>query len=55
MRSEIYLKVQHDLNREAAKLSALSSSEIQKHEYLTGEEILLPEQSRIIEQANYTG
>ena len=30
-----------DINREAAKLSALSSGKIDKYEYLTDEEILL--------------
>ena len=29
-------KLQYDINREAAKISALSSSKIQKYEYLTG-------------------
>ena len=33
-------KLQYDINRKAAKLSALSSSKIDKYEYLTGEEIL---------------
>ena len=33
-------KLQHDLNREAAKISALSSGKIGKYEYLTGEKIL---------------
>ena len=33
-------KLQYDTNREAAKISALSSSKIEKYEYLTGEEIL---------------
>ena len=33
-------KLQYDINREAAKISALSSSKIDKYEYLTGEEIL---------------
>ena len=32
-------KLQYDINREAAKISALSSGEIDKYEYLTGEEI----------------
>ena len=32
-------KLQHGINREAAKISALSSSKINKYEYLTGEEI----------------
>ena len=33
-------KLQHNINREAAKISALSSSKIDKCEYLTGEKIL---------------
>ena len=33
-------KLQYDINGEAAKISALSSSKIKKYEYLTGEEIL---------------
>ena len=37
-------KLQHDINREAAKISALSSAKIYKYEYLTGEDILPPNQ-----------
>ena len=33
-------KLQYDINREAAKISALSSSKIHTYEYLTGEDIL---------------
>ena len=33
-------KLQYDINREAAKISALLSGKIDKYEYLTGEEIL---------------
>ena len=33
-------KIQYDINREAAKISALSSGKIRKQEYLTGEDIL---------------
>ena len=33
-------KLQHDINREAAKISALSSGEIHNYEYLTDEDIL---------------
>ena len=33
-------KLQYDVNREAAKISALLSGKIDKSEYLTGEEIL---------------
>ena len=36
-------KLQYDINREAAKISALSSRKIDKCEYLTGEEILPPD------------
>ena len=32
-------QVQYDLNREAAKISALSSKELDKDEYLTGEDL----------------
>ena len=47
-------KVQHDINREAAKISALSSGKIGKYEYLKDEEILPSDQSRITEQAKFT-
>ena len=47
-------KLQYDTNREAAKVSALSSSKIDKYEYLTGEEILPSNQQQIIEQAKFT-
>ena len=47
-------KIQFDINREAAKISALSSGKIDKYEYLTGKEILPSDQSRIIEQAKFT-
>ena len=33
-------KLQYDINRKAAKISALSSGKINKYECLTGEEIL---------------
>ena len=47
-------KLQYDINREAAKISALSSDKIDKYEYLTGEEILPSNQQQIIEQAKLT-
>ena len=47
-------KLQYDINREAANISALSSVKIDKYEYLTGQEILPSDQSRIIEQAKFT-
>ena len=47
-------KLQYDINREAAKISALPSRKIDKCEYLTGEEILPPDQKRVIELAMFT-
>ena len=47
-------KLQYDINREAAKISALSSCKIDKYEYLNGEEILPSNQQQIIEQAKFT-
>ena len=46
-------KLQYDINREAAKISALSSDKIAKYEYLIGEEILPSNQQQIIEQAKF--
>ena len=47
-------KLQYDINREAAKISALSSGKIDKYEYLTGEDISPSNQKQIIEQAKFT-
>ena len=47
-------KLQYDINREAAKILALSSGKILKYEYLTGEDILPPSQQQIIKQARFT-
>ena len=47
-------KLQYDINREAAKISALSSVKIHKYEYLTGEDILPSNQQQIIEQTRFT-
>ena len=44
-------KLQYDINREAAKIS---SGEICKYEYLTGEDILPSNQQQIIEQTKFT-
>ena len=44
-------KLQYDINREAAKISALSSGKIGKCEQLTGEEILSSNQRQIIKLA----
>ena len=46
-------KVHYDINREAAKISALLSDKIEKF-YITGKEILLLGWSRLIEQARFT-
>ena len=47
-------KLQYDTNREAAKISALSSGEIDNYEYLTGEDILPSNQQQLIEKAKFT-
>ena len=47
-------KLQYDINREAPKISALSSGKIYKYEYPTGEDILPSNQQQIIEQARFT-
>ena len=47
-------KLQYDINREAAKISALSSNKFNKYEYLTGEEILPSNQKQMIQQAKFT-
>ena len=47
-------KLQHDINREGAKISALSSDKIQKYKHLTVEDILPSNQQQIIEQTKFT-
>ena len=47
-------QLQYDINREALKISPLSSEKIDKYEYLTGEEILPSDQKRVIEEAKFT-
>ena len=47
-------RLQHDINTEAAKISALSSGKTHKYEYLTCENILPSNQQQIIEQAKFT-
>ena len=46
--------LQYNINRKAAKISALSSGELHKYEYLTGEDILPSTQQQIIEQTKFT-
>ena len=48
-----YEKLQYDVNREAGKISALSSGKFNKYEYLTGEEVLPSNKQQIIEQAKF--
>ena len=47
-------KLQYDINREAAKISALSSGKIDKYEHLTGDDILPSNQQQITEQTKFT-
>ena len=47
-------KLQYDINKETAKISAWSSKNFHKYEYLTGEDILPSNQQQIIEQAKFT-
>ena len=46
-------KLQYNINREAAKISALSSNKFNKYEYLTGEEMLPPNQKQMIQHSLY--
>ena len=47
-------KLQYDIDRKAAEISAKSSGRLHKYEHLTGEDILLSNQQQIIEQAKFT-
>ena len=47
-------KLQYDIARQAAKMLALSSGNINECEYLTGEEILPSNQNQVIEQSKFT-
>ena len=47
-------KLPFDINREAAKISALSSGKIHEYEYLIGKDILPSNQQQLIEQAKFT-
>ena len=44
--------LQYDVSREAARISLLSSGKIDKYEYLMVEEMLPPDQSRIIRKVS---
>ena len=47
-------KLQYNINREAEKISALSSGKLHKYEYLTGEDMLPSTQQQIIEQTKFS-
>ena len=47
-------KLQHDINKKAAEVSALSSGRIAKYEYLVREEILQSNQKQKLEQGKFT-
>ena len=47
-------KLQYNINRATAKISALSSGKMHKYEYLTGADILPSNQQQIIQQAKFT-
>ena len=47
-------KLHYNINKKAAKISALSSGKLQTYEYLTGEDILPSNQQQIIEQTKFT-
>ena len=47
-------KLQYDINREAAKISAISSGKIDKHENLTGDKILPSNQLQTIGKAKFS-
>ena len=47
-------KLQYDINRESVKISALSSSKIDKYEHLTCKEIIPSSRYQTIEQTKFT-
>ena len=46
-------KLQYDINRQAARISALSSNKFNKYEHLAGKEILPSNQKQMIEGATF--
>ena len=46
-------KLQYDINREAAKISALSSGRTHKYKYLTGKDILPSSNQKIIAHTRF--
>ena len=53
MKIRLEMKNYNVINRETAKISALSSGKMDKYEYLTGEEILPSNQKQVIEQTKF--
>ena len=47
-------KLQHDINRGAAKIWALTSGKIDKYEHLKDAEILFLKESQMLEQTSFT-
>ena len=47
-------KLQYDINRKAAEISAKSSGKLHKYQYLTAEDILPSNQQQMIEQTKFT-
>ena len=47
------MKLQYNINREAPKISALSSRKVEKYKYHRGEEIFFSNQRQITEQAKF--
>ena len=47
-------KLKNDINRDAAKISALSFGKIDKYQYLIDKEIIPYNKRRVIEQAKFT-
>ena len=47
-------KLKYNINIETLKISTLRSGKIDKYEYLTCEEILITDQSRMIEEARFS-
>ena len=46
-------KLRYGINREAAKIAALSSGKIDKYDFLIEEQMIPPYQRRVIEQAKF--
>ena len=47
-------KLEYSINREASKITVLSSGKIDKYEHLIGKEMLPSDQSIMIKQATFT-